>query len=79
MDTLKGGGTEKRVRDTKIFKKGGGKPGQRVGALKRGGRGELESPYELCFIFILVKLAGWKIQLLLTTNIFFHIILFFEK
>ena len=42
-NTLKGDGTEKRRGETKIFKKGGGKLGQGVSALKRG----LEPPYEL--------------------------------
>ena len=43
---MKGGGTEKRGGDTKILKMGrGGKLGQGVGTLKRGGP---ENPYELC-------------------------------
>ena len=49
-NTLKGGGTEKKGKGNKDFKKqgggGGGKLGQGVTVLKR--RGGLEPPYELC-------------------------------
>ena len=43
-NTLKEGGTEKRGGATKILKRGGGKLGQGMGALKSRG---LEPPYEL--------------------------------
>ena len=44
LNTLKGGGTERRGGKTKILKRGG-KLGQGVGALERGGT--LKPPYEL--------------------------------
>ena len=44
---LKRGKNRKEGRGNKDFKKVGGRLGQGVGALKRGG-GELEHPYELC-------------------------------
>ena len=40
---------QKRGEGKQRFKKGEGKLGQGVGALKRGGRG-VETPYELCII-----------------------------
>ena len=42
----KGGEVEKREGEMKIFKRGWGKLGQGVGALKSGGG--LEPPFELC-------------------------------
>ena len=46
---LKWGWNRKKGRGNKDFKKGGGKLGQGVGALKRGG-----PPYELCKVYALL-------------------------
>ena len=52
-NTLKGGGTKKRGRETKIFKKGGNL-GEEVGTLKWGrGAG---TPFQLCHLVINTQL-----------------------
>ena len=56
-NTLKGGGKKKRGGKTKILKRGG-KLGQGVSALKKGGGGGLEPPYELCIFVQIYNFLG---------------------
>ena len=44
LNTLKGGGTEKRGRETKILKRRGARAGSRVGYLKKRGGGVAGTP-----------------------------------
>ena len=51
--------------ETKIFKKEGGKLGQGVGALKKGG---LEPPYELWVTILWVEKLGDNLILFISTG-----------